>query len=443
MQVKGQKQPVGQPMFGKCFRQGLLATGLCTSAVLGLAGCRPSVSSVSTDSELKTISILGQFSPEDAAKFEASLAPFEEKNNIDIVYESADNFSSLLRMRISAFNAPDLAVLPQPGLMADLARDGFLVPLPEVMEMQALRSSYSDDLLSLGTVDDVPYGLWYRISVKSLVWYRPAAFEAKGYDIPQTWNELMALSDRIVADGGTPWCIGLESGAASGWPATDWVEDIVLRQAGPEVYSQWISHQLPFDAPQIVKAVDEFGKLLRKPKYVSGGAAEAADIPYDQSAQGLFSNPPDCYLHRQGNFVSSFFSEDKQPRVDYDAFPLPAIEETFGLPILISGDAVVLLNETPETAALMQYMATPEPHTVWARLGGFISPNQQVPVSAYSDLVTQKVAQILLDADSVRFDASDMMPGSVGTGTFWSGMIDFAKGESAKSVTQDIESSWP
>ena len=431
VEVKVAERSVG---FGWFLRWGVVAI-----ALFSLFSCSRSNSVESA----KTITILGQFAEEDAAKFEASLVPFEERNNIDIVYESADNFVSLLRMRISAFNPPDLAVLPQPGLMADLARDGLLVPLTEVMETQALRSSYADDLLDLGAVDGVPYGLWYRVSVKSLVWYQPKAFETKGYDIPQTWGELMALSDRIVEDGGTPWCIGFESGAASGWPGTDWVEDILLRQSGPEVYRQWVSHQLSFDAPPIVGALDEFGELLRKPEYVKGGAKQVASTPYGESALGIFGDSPSCYLHRQANFVASFFPEDKRPRVDYDVFPLPPINNTFGTPILIAGDAVVLLNNTPETAALMQYMTTPEPHEIWAGLGGFISPNQRVPVTAYSDLVTQNIAQVLADADSIRFDASDVMPGTVGTGTFWSGMVDFANGKSAEAVAKEVEASWP
>ena len=421
--------------------------GLCLLALAtGLAGCEQSVSSDAASQnagDRQTIEIIGQFSEEDAAKFEASLVPFEEENNIDVVYESVDNFTSLLRMRISAFNAPDLAVLPQPGLMADLAGEGLLVPLTDVMDTRSLRASYSDDWLSLGTVDEVLYGLWYRVSVKSLVWYQPRAFEAKGYDIPETWPELIALSDRIVADGETPWCIGFESGAASGWPGTDWVEDILLRTAGPEAYRQWINHQLPFDAPQIVSAFEEFSKILKKPKYVEGGSKQVAATSYSESALGIFGASPDCYLHRQGSFISSFFPDDKQPRVDYDVFPLPGINSSFGTPILVAGDAVVLFNKTPETAALMQYLATPEPHKIWADLGGFISPHQQVPTSAYSDLVTQNIAQILIDADTIRFDASDMMPSTVGTGTFWTGMVNFAEGKSAKEVTEDIDSSWP
>lgn len=416
----------------------LFILGACASLLFGLASCSQSASTNSG-----SVTVLGQFSPEDAAKFEASVAPFEKAQGIDVIYESADNFTSLLRMRISSFNAPDLALLPQPGLMADLARENLLVPLTDVMETQALRASYSDDWLDLGTVDKVLYGLWYRVSVKSLVWYRPTAFEDKGYDIPQTWAELAALSDRIVADGGTPWCIGLESGAASGWPGTDWVEDILLRTAGPETYSQWISHQLPFDSPQIVTAFNEFAKVLRKPKYVAGGAAKTATTFYGDAALGILGDRPKCYLHRQGNFIESFFPPDAQPRVDYDVFPLPGIEDTFGTPMLVAGDAVVLLNKTPEAAALMNYLATPEPPKIWAKLGGFISPHQQVPATAYANLVTQNIVQILADADTIRFDASDMMPGAVGTGTFWSGMLEFAQGKSAAAVTKEIDESWP
>ena len=424
----------------KCvLRWGKVTLTLLTGAVIGLSACSQSVS---TSGE-KSVTILGQFSPEETARFEESLLPFEEETGIDVVYESADNFTSLLKMRISSFNAPDLAVLPQPGLMADLARADLLVPLTDVMDTQALRASYSDDWQALGSVDGALYGLWYRVSVKSLVWYRPTAFEAKGYDIPQTWGELSALSKEIVADGGTPWCIGLESGAASGWPGTDWVEDILLRSSGPESYSQWISHELPFNSPPVIDAFNQFGQVLRNPKYVEGGAAKAVATPYGEAATGILSNPPDCYLHRQANFASSYFPEDKRPRVDYDVFPLPGIKEEFGTPILVAGDAIVLLNETPEAIALINYLATPEPHEIWASLGGFISPHQQVPISTYSDLVDQNIAQILIDAETIRFDASDMMPGAVGTGSFWTGMMEFAKGRPAEAVAKDIDETWP
>lgn len=420
---------------------------LSIGAMLGVFACRywPAnhLSFAVTDDSQRSVSIFGQFSGEQQAHFEQSLRPFEEETGIDVVYESSDNFTSVLRMRIAAFAEPDVVVLPQPGLMAELARDNLLIPLTDVIDTRTLRRSYADAWIDLGTVDEVPYGLWYRVSVKSLVWYRPTAFEAKGYDIPRTWQDLIALSDKIVADGGTPWCIGLEHGAASGWPGTDWIEDILLRTAGPEAYRQWIQHQLPFNSPPVLNAFNEFGKFLRNPQYVSGGTANAISTPYGESVLGLFNSPPDCYLHRQANFITSFFPADKTPRIDYDVFLLPGIDNRFGTPLLVAGDAIALFRHTPESQALVKYLATPTPHEIWAGLGGFISPQQQVSPDAYPDLVSQNIAQILADADVIRFDGSDRMLGRVGTDVFLSGMIDFAKGTSAEEVTQNIDDNWP
>ncbi|MEL6158417.1 MAG: ABC transporter substrate-binding protein [Cyanobacteria bacterium J06623_5] len=390
-----------------------------------------------------SVTIFGQFPPEEQEKFEQTILPFEEETGIDVVLEFENNFNSLLSMRIASFNKPDLAILPQPGLMADLAADGQLIPITEAVDIHALRAAYSDTWLDLGETNGEIYGLWNRVSVKSLVWYRPTAFEEKSYDIPRTWPELMALSDRIVADGGTPWCIGLESGAATGWPGTDWIEDILLRTAGPETYRQWISHQISFDSPPVLAAFESFGELINKPGYVDGGSEKVLKTGYAESVLGIFNNPPSCYLHRQGNFIANFFPEGKAPRIDYDVFLLPPIDEKFGTPLLIAGETIVMFNHTPESAALMQYLATPTPHKIWAGLGGFISPQKDVPLEAYPDAVTQTIAQILADADVVRFDGSDLMPGYVGSNLFWQGMVDFVGGRSAAEVTTEIDKGWP
>ncbi|MEM6596946.1 MAG: ABC transporter substrate-binding protein [Cyanobacteria bacterium P01_C01_bin.69] len=428
-----------------------IGLALVSSLLLGLSSCSPEPFETNEINKTEAppgstpgvVTILGQFSEEDGRKFEQSLIPFEKRTGIDVIYQTTDDFNSLLRMRIASFYEPDLAVLPQPGLMNDLVEGGHLVPLTEFMSPYALKSAYPDRWLDLGAVDDVPYGLWYRISLQSLVWYRPTAFEGKGYDIPNTWNELNALADQIVADGGTPWCIGLESGASSGWPATDWVEDIVLRTEGPEVYSQWVNNTMPFNSPPVIAAFKEFGRILTKKGYVKGNAKQAANTPYEESALGIFSRPPDCYLHRQGSNISSFFPKAKRARVDYDVFPLPSIDPKFGTPLLVAGEAIVMFNHTPESQALMEYLATPEPHEIWAGLGGFLSPHKQVSTDQYPDLVTRNIAQLLDDAEVIRFDGSALMPGYVGTDIFWAGMIEFAEGKSAEEVTKEIESSWP
>ncbi|NJM97696.1 MAG: carbohydrate ABC transporter substrate-binding protein [Phormidesmis sp. RL_2_1] len=416
-----------------------LALRIVLGSALLLAGCNSNQPAATEN----TVTVLGVIVGEQQDKLEQALAPFEAETGIDVIYEGTDAFATLLPVRVESGDAPDLAMFPQPGLMSDFARAGQLIPLTDFIDSTTLQAAYPDTWLDLGTVDDQPYAIWYRASVKSLVWYSPPAFEAKGYDIPQTWRELIALSDKMVADGATPWCIGLESGDATGWPGTDWVEDIMLRTAGPEAYSQWISHELPFNSPEVINAFNEFGKVLLNAEYVNGGAIGAVSTPFGDAPQGLFNDPPSCYLHRQANFVSTFFPDDKAPKVDYDIFPLPAIDEKFGTPILVAGDAFAMFNDTPEARALMAYLATPTPHEIWAGLGGFISPHKQVAPEVYPDPVSQNIAQILADAEVIRFDGSDMMPGAVGTGTFWSGIIDFAVGEDAAEVTKTIDASWP
>ena len=414
-----------------------------TLSLLGLFGGLSACSQSTPETGGDTVTILGVVTGEQQSNLEQALRPFEEATGIDVIYEGSDDFATILPAQVEAGNAPDLGMFPQPGLIAQFAREDQLIPISSFLESGTLKAAYSDDWLDIGTVDDEIYAVWYRTSVKSLVWYKPTAFEAKAYEVPQTWSDLLTLSNKIAAEGKTPWCIGLESGTATGWPGTDWIEDIMLRTAGPEAYSQWIDHRLPFNSPQVIDAFNEFGKILRDPKYVNGGAENAIKTSFDQSPAGLFANPPECYMHKQGSFIASFFEEGKVPRNDYDVFPLPAIDEKFGMPILVAGDAFAMFNDTPEARALMAYLATPTPHEIWAQLGGFISPHKQVSPDIYPDAVSQKIALILANADLVRFDGSDMMPSEVGTGTFWSGIVDFAEGTSAEEVTKEIDASWP
>ena len=390
-----------------------------------------------------TVTVLGVVVGEQQAKLEAALVPFEEETGIDVVYEGTDAFATLLPVRVESGDAPDVAMFPQPGLMADFAESGQLIPITSFMDQTALEAAYSNDWLQLATINDELYGAWFRASVKSLVWYNPQAFEAKGYSIPTTWDELLALSDQIVADGETPWCLGMESGDATGWVGTDWVEDIMLRTAGPEVYDQWITHEIPFDAEPVQTAFEQFGNIVLNPDYISGGTVGAISTPFGDSIQGLFGESPRCYMHRQANFIASFLPEEAFPGETIAVFPLPGIDPAFGIPVLVAGDVFAMFNDTPEAQALMEYLATPTPHEIWASLGGFISPHNEVTLDVYPDEVTQQQAEILANAEIVRFDGSDMMPGVVGTGTFWSGIVDYVGGEDAESVLSGIESSWP
>lgn len=426
------------------FNLGSLGSGF--AVMLSLLGCSQETTSTAGQAappKLGTVSVLGAISGEQQAQLEAALVPFETETGIEVIYEGTDAFTTLLPVRIDSNDAPDIAMFPQPGLMRSLAEEGALVPLENVLTREELAQYYPESWIELSEVGDQVYGIWYRAAVKSLMWYVPEEFAKGNYAPPETWDEMLALSDRMVADGKTPWCLGLESGNSSGWPGTDWIEEIVLRQSGPEYYDDWVEHQVPFNAPQIQEAFETFGQIVRSPGYVWGGKTGALSIPWGDSIGGLFGKNPNCLMHRQGNFASGFFPADVVPGKDVDFFPTPDINPDYKNALLVAGDIFSMVNDTPEARKLMAYLATPTPHEIWAAEGGFLSANKQVDLSVYPDVISRKEAALLTEADIVRFDGSDLMPGAVGTGTFWSGVMDFVAGASAQKSTDKIEFYWP
>ena len=416
---------------------------LGVSLLLGSCGSEPRKGA---DTEIQPggkVTILGTLIGVGEEKLKKAIAPFTAATGIEVAYEGTDAFTTLVPVRVDAGNTPDIALFPQPGLMIDFAREGKMIPLDTFLDRSQLLDAYSEYWLDLVSLESHLYGIWIRASVKSLVWYSPTAFAASGYAIPNTWDELQALTDQIVSDGGVPWCLGMENGKATGWVGTDWVEDILLRTAGPDVYDQWVRHEIAFTHPAVKAAVEQFGKIALNPDYVLGGVTSVISSPFIDSPRPLFDNPPGCYLHRQANFITAFFPEDVELGKDVNIFPLPPIEPGQGSPLLVGGIVFGMMNDTPEARALMAYLATPQPHTIWAGLGSYISPHRQVSLAAYPDEITRRQAEILANADVIRFDGSDLMPGAVGTGAFWSGMVDYVGGQDVDTVLADIEASWP
>lgn len=391
----------------------------------------------------RSVVVLGTARGVEQDQFEATWAPFERQTGIDVVYEGTDDFARLITERVAAGNSPGIAVFPQPGLMAELARSGQVVPLQSFMDPAELRQVYSQSWLDLATVDDEIYGIWHGVAVKSLVWYNPQAFAAKGYTVPQTWAELIALSDRIVADGGTPWCLGLESGAATGWVGTDWIEDILLRTADIEVYDQWVTNEVKFNTPPVQAAFEQFRDIVFETGYVTGGTLGVISTAIDESPLGLFDAPPRCYLHRQASFARNFFPDDVVPGKTADVFMLPPVSAEIGAPVLVGGNLFAMMRDTPEARALLTYLATKTPHEIGIQQGGFISPHLQIKPEAYPDVVMQHQAEILHQAKVIRFDGSDMMPGAVGTDEFWLGVVNYINGQELDDVLTQIDASWP
>jgi len=386
----------------------------------------------------ETVTILGTLTGNGEEKLMKAIAPFTAATGIEVIYEGTDAFTTLISVRVDSGDAPDIALFPQPGLMLDFARQGELVP----QARSPLESAYDAYWLDLASVDGDLYGVWMRADVKSLVWYNPEAFADAGYTVPNTWAEMETLTSQIVADGKTPWCIGMESGTATGWVATDWLEEILLRQATPATYDQWVAHEIPFTHPAVKEALMTFGRIVRDPLLVRGGPTGAISIPFGDAPAPLFTDPPGCYLHRQASFISDFLPKGLEPGKTVDVFALPPMQPEMGNPVLVGGIVYAQLNDTPAATALMQHLATVEAHTLWAQ-AGYISPHEKVSLNAYPNPLIRNQAAVLKNADIIRFDGSDLMPGAVGTGTFWTGMVDYVGGAEVDSVLKSIEESWP
>ncbi len=395
------------------------------------------------------LTVFGPWLGPDQENVEAVLADFAAKSGHDVRYVGSDSFEQQIVVDLEAGSAPNVAAFPQPGLASDMAGRGFLTPLgADVAAWLVDNYAAGQSWVDLGTYKDKDgnaqfFGFPYKTDVKSLVWYSPENFEDAGYEIPTSMEELKALTEQIVADGGTPWCIGLGSGAATGWPATDWVEDMMLRTASPETYDAWVKNEIPFNDPAVIAAIDEFGWFARNDAYVAGGAGAVASTDFRDSPKGLFSSPPKCYMHRQASFIPSFFPEGTVVGEDADFFYFPAYaDKGLGTPVLGAGTTWVITNDSPAAHDLIAYLQTPAAHEVWMARKGFLTPFKGVDTSKFSDPTLKKMNDILLQATTFRFDGSDLMPGAVGAGSFWTGMVDYAGGKSAADVTAGIQSSW-
>lgn len=407
------------------------------------------VMALGTVAQAEQLTVFGPWLGPDQENVEKVLAGFAEASGNDVRYVGSDSFEQQIMIDAEAGSAPNIAIFPQPGLAADMAKRGFLSPLPEgtadwVKENYAAGQSWVD----LGTYAGADgaenlYGFFYKVDVKSLVWYSPENFADAGYEIPTSMEDLKALSDQIVADGGTPWCIGLGSGGATGWPATDWVEDMMLRTQSPAIYDQWVSNELPFNSPEVVGAIEEFGAFARNDAYVAGGAGAVATTDFRDSPKGLFTSPPQCYMHRQASFIPAFFPEGTVVGEDADFFYFPSYAgKDLGAPVLGAGTLWAITSPSDAANELIAYLETPAAHETWMALGGFLTPHKGVDTSKFSDAATAKMNDILLAATTFRFDGSDLMPGAVGAGSFWTGMVDYAGGKDAQAVADGIQASW-
>jgi alpha-glucoside transport system substrate-binding protein len=394
------------------------------------------------------VQILGAFGGAEAEAFENSLAGFEEESGIDIEYVPDTDFTTTIKQRVGSGQAPDIGLFPQPGGLLELAAEGSVQPIDTYLDYDALDQTLIPGFLEAARYNGRVYGAPMRMAVKSLVWYAKPAYEQTGAGTEfASIQELTKATDKIKASGTAPWCMGWFSDQATGWVGTDWIEEYVLRMHGPDVYDQWVSHDIPFDDPKIVASFDAFGDMVKTDGNVFGGTRGILNTPFGEAMYPAFKNPPDCYLERQGNFATGFYPARVQEDLDNSVgvFVFPTWQGGYeGQPILGGGDLAASFNGNDEdTAAVMEFLTSPDFGAEWAEAGGWLSPHRTFDLQNYANETTRNIAQIAADADVFRFDASDLMPKEVGSGTFWTGMVEWLQGKSSAEVTGEIEASWP
>lgn len=393
-----------------------------------------------------TITILHALTGDtDTAGLRAALAAFTEATGVQVQETGTADFEQLALTRVQGGNPPDILLHPQPGLMYDLIDQGLAFPQDGAIDVDALKNDMVDGLVELGERDGSFYGIMVRLSIKSLVWYDPAAFADNGYDIPETWEEMFALSEQMIADGNTPWCIGIESSDASGWVFTDWLEDVMLRLHGGDAYDDWITNDLPFDSPEVRSAVEDYiDPIFFGDGMVFGGPPNILQTSFGDSVLGVFDGT--CMMHRQASFITGFMPEGTVVGEDVDFFYLPEIAASGqGAPVLIAGDLAAAYTDNPSVADFFQFFATAESGEPWAAEGAWLSPFSNFDTSAYADGALAAQGEIVTNADFARFDASDMMPGAVGAGSFWTEAVNYIQrgGEDLDQMLQNIDASWP
>ncbi|MFC8851409.1 MULTISPECIES: ABC transporter substrate-binding protein [unclassified Micromonospora] len=394
----------------------------------------------------KKVTIYSSIRDIEADRLDESWKQFEDCTGIEIDHEGSGEFEAQLGVRVDGGNAPDLAFIPQPGLLKRFVDAGKLKAAGADTKATA-EQNYSPDWLKYSTVNGQFYGAPLGSNVKSFVWYSPKTFKEKGWTVPTTWDELMALSDKIAASGTKPWCAGIESGDATGWPATDWIEDLMLRTQTPEVYDQWTTHGIPFNDPKVAEALDKAGTILKNEKYVNGGFGGVKSIATTSFQEaGTPVTTGKCALHRQASFYANQWPEGTKVAEDGDvfAFYFPAIDPAKGKPVLGGGEFVAAFADRPEVQAVQTYLASGEYANSRAKIGDWVSANNKLDLANVPNPVDKLSVQILQDQKTVfRFDGSDLMPAAVGAGTFWKGMVEWVNGKDTAAVLQGIESSWP
>ena len=411
-------------------RRLLSVVGALLAAATTVTACAPTpVHSTSTE----IVTVFGPYRGTEAQHFTADLDRWADQQGIQVRYTGTGNLPSDVQAQIANGDPPDIALIPQPGLVEALYDGGDLPRLSSEVAAVAA-ATMPADALRLGQVDGVQVGFPFRISTKSLVWYRPAQFRALGLEVPTTLNELELLVARIQDEGLTPWCLGIEAQDATGWPATDWVEDLVVRQWGSDVYAGWIDGTVLFSDPRIAQSFTTFRELVLARGRVDGGPSGVLRTAVQNASEPLFADEPGCVLYHAPSFALGWMPPGTSVGIDggVDVFDLPSVTGD-APPLVVGTDVVVSFDDRPDVEKVMAFLASPDAARTWARAGGFLSPSDGIAPDGYDPTTRELVAESTQDGTTLVVDGSDAMPPIIGTDLFWSQISKWVVG----SITYD------
>jgi alpha-glucoside transport system substrate-binding protein len=379
----------------------------------------------------QSIQVYAVWSGSEQANFKQVLDAFTQKTGATVTYTSTgDNMSTVLGSKIEGGAPPDVAMLPQHGLLVQLANDGSLKKVNADVGA-AVDANFAPVWKDLASVDGTLYGVYYKVANKSTVWYRPQAFQDAGIsDPPKTWDEFVTDAKTISDSGVTPVSVGGDDG----WTLTDWFENVYLSQAGPDKYDQLSKHEIPWTDPSVTKALETLGQLWGDQKLIAGGSSGSLQTDFPTSVTNVFGDKPKAAMVYEGDFVAGVITDSTKSKVGTDAlmFPFPAAGAQQA--VVGGGDVAAILKDNPASQAFVQYLASPEAAAIWAKLGGYASANKNLDLSNYPDPIAKAIGEAVVKAgDNVRFDMSDLAPaafgGTVGKGE-WKDLQDFLKNPS-------------
>jgi alpha-glucoside transport system substrate-binding protein len=375
------------------------------------------------------VTVIGTWSGDEQTAFLKMVKPWEDQTGATVAYTGTRDINTILTTGVASGVLPDLAGLPGPGQMAEYAQQQALQPLDDVLDLNTYTSETSPGLVKLGQVNGKTYGVFIKAAIKGLIWYSPKLHDYSSSP-PATWTDLLSQGKANQGNAKSLWCLGIESGAASGWPATDIVEELVLHSAGPEVYTSWYNGKTKWSDPAIKQAFTTYYNDIVQNAY--GGGTTAVSTNFANAGDPLFKSPPGCEFFDQASFITGLGGfKGKKAGTDYNFFPFPSINDQYKTAVEGAGDLFGMFHATDAAKSLMKYLVTAPAQDIWVKIGGALSANKNA--TDYPDDISKRSAELLAQAQSFVFDASDNMPADMNS-AFWTAMVDLTRGK--KTVDQ-------